>query len=517
MNKRSRTQNSIHNISIGMLSTVINTLVAFVTRTVLVKTLGVEVLGINGLFTEVIAMLSLMELGVGMAIIYSLYKPIQDNDEEKISQLMALYRTAYRVVGLATLAAGLILTPFVDKLITEVNFPLPYIRLVFILFVLKTSSSYFFAYKTSLINADQKQYVVSLITSMVKIAVTAVAIAVVVLFKSYILYLTLQIAQSLITNITISKYVDTKYPFINYKSKLNTDERRAVFTNIKDIFLKRLSGVITSSTDNILISKLVSTIQVGFYSNYVLIYSVIRTIKQKFTNGVAASIGNLSITSSAEHCISVLKQLTFMYYLFAMVMTSGLMGVSRLFITMWVGEEYVMEDYVVYTTVFVLFLEICSDPLWQFLEVSGLFKQDKYIGMIGSAVNLIVSFMLGIRIGIIGIFIGTVCTEIIQIVLKTRLIFKDKFFSLPSSYYSFWLKMLVSYFALALLHFCVFRNIVITNYLILDFLLKGFASVIGAAILAVLLFLKSDELKYCIQLIKQFKTKMLHGRTPNDG
>lgn len=517
MNKNSRIQNSIHNVSIGILATVVNTLVAFVTRTVLVKTLGVEVLGLNGLFTEVITMLSLMELGVGMAIIYSLYKPVIENDEEKISQLMGLYRTAYRIVGFATLAVGLMITPVVDKLITDVDYPLSFIRTIFILFVLRTSSSYFFAYKISLINADQKQFVVSLVTTIVKIALTILVIIVLVLFKNYILYLVLLIAQSLITNFIISKYADKKYPFINYKSKIDINERHAIFANIRDIFLKRLSGVITSSTDNILISKLISTVQVGFYSNYVLLFSVVRTIKQQFTNGIAASIGNLSVTSDSEHCISVLKRLTLLFYLFAMIMASGLMGVSRIFVTMWLGKECVMEDYIVYVTIFVLFLEICSEPLWQFLEVSGLFRQDKYIGMIGSIVNLIVSFVLGIKIGIIGIFIGTVCTEVIQIVLKTRLIFKGKFFALPTSYCGFWLKMVLSYVMMVLFHFCVFRHVSISSYLILEFLIKGFASVIVATILAVLPFLRNDEFRYCVQLLKQFKTKLLCGRMPKNG
>lgn len=155
MNNKSRLQNSVRNVSVGMLVTVINTVVSFVTRTALIKTLGTEVLGLNGLFTEVISMLSLAELGVGVAIIYSLYKPISENDEKKISQLMGLYRTAYNAICFATLFLGLIILPFIDKLITDIDFPLSYIRLVFFLFVIKTATTYLFSYKTALLNADQ--------------------------------------------------------------------------------------------------------------------------------------------------------------------------------------------------------------------------------------------------------------------------------------------------------------------------------------------------------------------------
>ena len=205
MNNNSRLKNSIRNVSVGLIVTVINTLVSFVTRTVLIKTLGLEVLGLNGLFTEVISMLSLAEMGVGMAIIYSLYKPISENDEKKISQLMGLYRKAYNTIALVTFALGLLLMPFIDKLITDIDYPLPYIRLIFMLFVLKTSTTYLFSYKTSLLNADQKQYLVSMTTAIVKVVMTVVLVIELFVFKNYVVFLLLSIAQSLITNIILSR------------------------------------------------------------------------------------------------------------------------------------------------------------------------------------------------------------------------------------------------------------------------------------------------------------------------
>lgn len=506
MNNNSRLRNSVRNVSVGLIVTVINTLVSFVTRTALIKTLGVEVLGLNGLFTEVISMLSLAEMGVGMAIIYSLYKPISENDERKISQLMGLYRNAYNAIALVTFVLGLVIMPFIDKLITDIDYPLPYIRLVFILFVLKTATTYLFSYKTSLLNADQKQYIVSLTTALVKVVMTVILVIELFVFKNYVVFLVLSIAQSLITNIILSRYVDKTYPFIDYKEKLDKEERKHVFSNIKNIFVKRVSTVITNSTDNILISTMVSTIQVGFYSNYVIVYNVVRTVNQQLANGFTASIGNLSVTSDAYHCIEVLKRLTFLFFAFGMVMTAGLMGAITPFIRLWIGEEYLMADPVVYTTIFVLFLEICCVPLWQFLETSGLFRQDKYIGIIGSTANLIVSIILCLNLGIVGIFIGTICSRVIQLILKTLLIFRKKYARNPVHYFLVWGKMMAGYALLVVFEYFVLSKIYIESS-ILEFFVKGSLSVCGGALISLLLYIGTDELRYCGELFGKIKRR----------
>ncbi|MGN8762160.1 lipopolysaccharide biosynthesis protein [Oribacterium sp. HCP3S3_B9] len=502
MSSGSRTENSLKNISYGIIATIINTLVSFVSRTVLVKTLGTEVLGLNGLFTEVITVISLAELGVGMAIIYSLYKPISENNYRKINQLMTLYRTAYNTIAIVTLAIGICVIPWVHVLITDVEFSLSYIRLIFFLFVVKTSSSYIFAYKTSLLNADQKQYVVSVITAIVKLVTTIIIVLFLLLFRNYVTYLMLLIVQGIITNTILSKIVDNRYQYLDYKEKLDISERREIFANIKNIFIKRVSSVFTSSTDNILISVLVSTRQVGLYSNYSMIFSVIRTIRQQLINGLAASIGNLNVTAETEHCIEVLRRLTYVFFVFAMIMSSGSVAVLKPFIKIWIGDAFIMPDMIINIAILNLFIEICCDPLWQFLEVSGLFRKDKNIAIVGSTINLIVSIVLGKKIGISGIFLGTVCTQVTQLVLKTILIFGEKFKTSSVSYLSMWVRISVSYFVMLLLQHIIFKHCIISN-LYIEFLVKGIISVIIAIVCSIPLFIKSDELDYLLNLLRK--------------
>lgn len=499
---RSRTQNSVRNVSLGLFVMLPNTIVTFVTRTFLVKLLGLDAVSLNGLFSEVIAMMSLAELGIGMAIVYSLYKPLCDNDQTKISQLMSLYRSAYHIVAGATILIALILLPFIDKLVNNINFPVSYIRLVFLLFAINTASSYLFSYKTALLNADQKQYIVSLTTAIIRLVFSGIIIGLLYVYKNYLLFLALQIVQSITTNVVLARYVDKHYTYLNYKDKLPKTERRVVFDNIKNIFIKRLSGVITSSTDNVLISTLVSTLQVGLYSNYVLIFSAIRTLKRQITNGVAASIGNLSVNETAEKGSIVLKRLTYLFFLFSCFVCAGLMATMSNIITIWLGEEYILEEIVVYVAILNLYIEICSEPLWQYLEVSGLFRQDKYIGILGSTINLIVSIILGKMIGMVGIFIGTVCTQVIQLILKTILLYKRKYNSSPWIYLGMWCKLFASYSVISIVQFYWIRTTVISNIYV-SILVKGMMAIVSALIVSITFFIGSDEQKYSIRLIKQ--------------
>ncbi len=507
MNRGSRVKNSIKNASYGIGITVANTLVSFVSRTAVIYFLGNEALGLNGLFTEIISMLSLAELGVGMAILYSLYKPLHEEDHEKISALMGLYRTAYGIIAAVTVALGIAITPFIGNLINDVSYDLKYIQMIFLLFVFRTAASYMFSYKTALLNADQKQYVTSIVSSLSQLAVTVFTSILLAVFKSYVLYLIPQILGVLATNIALSKYVDKSYPFLNLKAKLDRTERKEVLRNIKDIFLKRVSGVITSSTDNILISTLVSTLQVGIYSNYNMICNIVRTLKGQLSNGLSASVGNLAVTESSEKCIEVMRQLTVMFFAFASIMTCGLMAVCSQFISkIWLTEEYLLKDVVVYVILFNLFLDVCGEPLWRFMEVSGLFRQDKYVGAFGSAVNLVVSIILGMKIGMMGIFIGTVCTQMIQTVLKTWLLYRKRFEKSPGSYYWMWAKMLIGFTMLLVGNVVLISKIALGNDYV-DFIVRGVVSVVVSLGTVWIIFGRCPEFAYTVNMVRKLLKK----------
>ncbi len=431
-----RTVKSMRNIRFSLGLMLVTTVLSFITRTVLIRAVGIELVGLNGLFTEVIAALSLAELGIGSSIAYSLYKPLAEGDDERVAQLMGLYRSAYRVIAGVTFLIGMLLVPFVHLMVRKVDIPVSYIRIVYVLFVVQLSSSYLFSYKTALLNVDQKNYIYSFVQGVVKIAGTLLQLILVALTKNYLFYAAGLIFISLATNVICAVIADRSYPFLKMKTDpLPKEERKRIFSNMRDIFIKSVSGKITSSTDNILISTLISTALVGYYTNYNLVLNLVRTFAALVYGGVVNSVGNMMATESDDRCENVFKKLSYFFYLAAAVSSACVFTCMEPFIRVWLGEKFLLPTGVLFVLALVLYLEVASKPLWLTMEVSGLFARDKYAAIIGSAVNLVVSIVLGLKIGMAGIFIGTCLTYAIQLAMKAFFLYRLRWKRSPARYY----------------------------------------------------------------------------------
>lgn len=496
-----RTGKSIRNIYFGLLFQVISTVLSFITRKILVHVIGIELLGINGLFTEVISALSLAELGIGSSIAYSLYKPISEHDEYKICQLMQLYKHAYRVIAGVTLFVGLGLTPWINYLIKDVEIELNYIRIVYVLFVIQLSVSYLFSYKVALLNVDQKNYIYSKIATIIKIVGTCFQIGIVLVTHNYLLYLIMMIAISLSTNIICSKYVDQQYAYLKTTVRgLNKQEKSNIFKNMRDIFIKSVSGKITGSTDNILISTLVSTTLVGYYSNYNLVLNFIRTIVAQIYAGVFNSIGDMMASENNEKCEKVFLKLNYAVYLLGIIFSACTLTCMEPFISLWLGTEYLLSKEVLLICCLMIYMEIICKPLWLIMEVSGLFAKDKYASIVGSGVNLIVSIILGIKLGIIGIFIGTCSTYIIQMLLKAYFLYHYRWKRSVGKYYFTWFcKFSFGVLLMAVSEF-ICSKILIDNYLI-QFMVNGIVTAGIVVVANVAVSFRSDEFRYFKDMI----------------
>ena len=235
MNTASRTKNSIRNLVTGIGSNILLTVIRFACRTVLISTLGSAYLGINGLFSDILTMLSLSELGIDTAINFKLYKPLAENDTPRLRALMKFYKSAYRVIGIVILLLGLCLIPFLPTLIKDYDSvkalginPL----LIFCLFLAQTVSSYlFFAFKTSLLKADQQEYIISLVGLISQVVLNICQIVTLILFKDFILYTCLAIVFSVITNL-----VSTVITKVKYKSVFEKSDDKMSKAEVKDLF-----------------------------------------------------------------------------------------------------------------------------------------------------------------------------------------------------------------------------------------------------------------------------------------
>lgn len=489
-----RTEKSIKNIIFGIGAQLVTTVLTFVSRTIMLNYLGLEVISVNGLFREVIEALSLAELGIGSAIVYNLYKPLAEQDEEKVCQLMTFFKQAYRLIAITVFVLGSVVCSFVPFIVKDLGYSQNYIRLVFMLFVIRISCSYLFSYKFSLLNADQKSYIYSIYSSIVKVATVIVEVAIIVIAKNYIIYLVGCIGLTLLSNAIISSKVDARYPYLR-KAALPANEKHHIFDNVKNIFIKELSGKITNSTDNILISTIISTILVGKYTFYSTIIGVFKQFTSHVDTGIRASMGNLFASGSKKECEVVLYRLTWGYCTLGIICGVCFFSCCQSFISFWVGEEYLLGLSVVFILAMNLFLFMSSKPIYAAMHVAGLFKEGRNISIIGSVVNLVVSIIFAYITGIFGIFLGTFFTYVIQIIMKMYYVYKLQFKCAGKRYYLYMLKFAILFLGLSFVcnRVC---GMVHTSVPLLDFLIQGCISAGISGLVLLVCYWRSAEFKY---------------------
>lgn len=502
-----RTEKSLRNFIFAVASQVITVALSFITRTCLIYCLGIEAVSINGLFTEVITALSLAELGVGSAIVYNLYKPLAEGDHQKVSQLMNLFRKAYRIIALATLVIGISLTPWLQFFIRDLSYDISYIRVIYLMFVFQSVVSYLFSYKLALLEADQNSYIVTKISTIFRIIGTILILIILVTTKKYIFFLGANILLVILTNAYASNVVDKKYPYINKNERLPKEERTQIFGNIRNIFVKQFAGRVVDSTDNILISTLVSTLLVGYYSNYLVVIGVFKQLADKMMAAATASMGNLYVTERTENKIETLNRLTFIFYVFASVASVGTFACVQPFIKLWLGDNYLLDYSVVTILCLLLVTEITYQPLSTAMHLSGFFEIGRNISFVSAVINLAVSIVLGMKIGLIGIFIGTMCTYTIEIIAKVHYLFKLYFKENSIQYVSFWIRMFFVYFVEIIIIY--FINLHLHFSALLAFIFNGFTAVLLTFAIITIVFGRSDAYIYLKHLILRYVKKVL--------
>lgn len=183
-----RVQKSIKNVTTGLVGQVLTLVLSFVVRTVFIQQLGVTYLGVSGLFGNILSILSFAELGFGQAIVFSLYKPIANNNVEKIKSLMYIFRTVYIWMFAVVMVLGLSLTPFLDFFVDDIN-AVPNLRLIYVMYVISSASTYLFAYKNTYLIATQNSYVSTIIGYFFSISLAVFQILVLVFTQNFIIYL----------------------------------------------------------------------------------------------------------------------------------------------------------------------------------------------------------------------------------------------------------------------------------------------------------------------------------------
>ena len=502
-----RTSGTLLNISASLIGQVVGVLFTLIGRLIFLHILGSEYLGLSGLFSNILTMLSLAELGVGPAISYSLYKPLKKNDTEKIKTLMSLYRKAYWIVGITILLLGLVFLPFYRLLIKETP-GINNLDLIFYLFVINTSISYFFSYKKSIFTCDQKRYVVIIFRYSFFGLLQIIQACVLLATSNYILYLVVQICTTFAENLSISFYSNKKYPFLKEKnvSKLDKNEFLEIKKNVGAIMLHKVGGTVVNSTDNLLLSKIFGLVVVGLYSNYLVIISALRTIIQQLFVSVVASIGNLHVDNDNEKQHDVFNKLFYGNFWICSFTTICLLILFNPFITIWVGDKYLLENNVVIAIALSFFLENMRKTLIAFKEATGVFYSDRYRPVVEAILNLGISIILARLFGIAGVFYGTAVASIATSWYETMIVYREIFKIKMVDYYlrySYYLIVtIVGYISTK--YFCNFFDLGIGGFLV-----KIIVCIFIPNIIIILFTFMSPEFKYYFNLankvIRTFK------------
>ena len=444
MNKKGRLENSLRNSVSGLITQGCNALMGLVTRTFFIRCLSAEYLGVNGLFSNILMVLSLADMGIGSAIVYSLYKPIANNDERKIAQLLNLYKTAYRRIGAVIALLGVSIIPFLGY-ITKNQTDIDHLTLIYLLFLSNTVLSYFFSYKRSILSADQMERVISRFTLAYQIIRNVLQIISLEIFKNYIVYLCIQITCLFLENLSISLYVDRKYSFLKvyHKEKLDKEDQRTIFDNIKALFIYKIGSTALDGTDNIIISRFDGVISVGLLSNYSLITGALQAFIFKVSHALTGSIGNFIAKEDDSRRETILDNVTFLHFILYGLFFVCCWGSLNPFILVWAGENYLLSGKAVFVYCLNIYIYGMMNSVWLFRSTMGLFVYGRWRPLVSAVINIVVSIFLGKRIGLLGVLLGTTITRTVTNVwYDPYIVYKHGLKKNPLKYYLMWLKYL---------------------------------------------------------------------------
>ena len=509
MNENSRVLNSVRNILTGFLGQFITLITGFVSRTVFIQCLATEYLGVSGLFTNILSVLSLAELGIGSAIGYALYKPLAEKDEKEVSRYMNFYSKAYNIIGILIFVIGIALLPFLKYLIKDAPHIKENLNLIYLIYLTNTSIGYFFAYKMSLINGDQRGYIVSSINYIAVVLQAIVQIIVLLLTKNFLLYLIIQFLFSVAQNLVINYVANKLYPFLKENKELKLDKIKKIklIANIRDLMINKLSGVLVNNTDNLIITYFKGLSIVGICSNYNLLIGIINTVLLQFFNGVLASLGNLNAIETREKREKYFKIMNFVNFWMFGFCTICIITLINDVITIWIGTKYLLSDSIKYVLAANFYIIGMQNSVWSYKVTSGIFKQGRFILAIMAMINLVLSIFLGNKWGLFGILFATtiarLCTNVWY---DPYAVYKIAFKKSPKSYYFEYIKnIIIMLITLCIVNFII-NTLITTENIYISFIIKLLICITVPNLCFLLIFYKKKEFcfikGYVFNLIK---------------
>lgn len=466
-----RVKNSTYNIISGFLYQLITLIMSFLSRTIFIRTLGIEYLGLNGIFLDVINLLSMADLGFSTTMAYSFYKPLADHDEKRLTALICFYKKVYSIISIAVTVLGLAVMPFL-KLIINTEKDIPHLYLYYLFSLAGVVLSYLFIYRTTILTADQKNYEVLRISIWTTLLKTILQIVSLVLWHNYIIYLIIGIIIQLLNNLFVSEKAVKLYPYIRNSEIISAEEENNIFHNMRSIFIYKISGTLFSATSNVFISILVGTAVVGIYSNYLMISSKLLLIIQIIFSSLTASIGNVIVKEGSEKRYEVFRAVQSISFILCGIITSVFCIMANDIVLIWLGEEFTLSGMAIFALTLNTYLCCVLLPLWTYRDATGLYMKTKYIMLIGAVLNIVLSIIMGRLWGLTGILFASIIARLSTYFwYEPKILFKEYFDRKVKGYYfSLLLNALLVVFIILVLS-QIFHNLKVDGWLML--IVKG--------------------------------------------
>lgn len=513
-NTNSRMSNALKTSMIGGITNIVKIFLGFGYRTIFVILLSEVYLGINGLFTNILQILSLAELGITTAIVFRFYEPISHEDVHYVGMLMNFFGKVYRTIACAILGIGLCLLPFINLLINNTD-ELPKdinIYIVYILFLLNTVVSYVYAYKLTLLTADQKNYALSVIDLILTIVRYGVQIIFLCVTHNYTVTLASGIVTTLIVNYIGSSWTQCQYKEVFcVKEMLPKEEQRKIFADTRACMYHKIGATVLTGTDNAVLTKMVSLAATGIYSNYSMVITYVQSFIVQILGNFTASVGNAKQNMSREEYYCLFKKINFSGYWVASVVTVSVYATLDDFIKVWLGEKFVMGGYTTVVLCILLYMTLSRIINGAFINADGLFVKDKVRPLIEAIINLVVSIVMAHYVGIVGVFLGTIISTLVTVQWRDPYILYK--YSFKRSVWEYW-RVFVNFFILTIVGSVA---VAYTKELILVsqvgwgmVILEGLVTFIFINVCLIVVYRKSDEFSYIISIVKKITNKMLH-------
>lgn len=402
----SRTKNAKLNVLYGYIAQIGILVLSFVGRKIFLMFLSADYLGINGLYSNILTILSLAELGLDTAVVYSLYKPVANGDKVLIASMIRFFKKVYTGIALGIFTVGLCLIPFL-RFFIDSQLPINDLVFYYILFLINTVASYFIAYKVALLAAYQEQRIHKLVTLSANFILQIMYIVVLLIWKNYYAYIITTVCSTVISNLILNFVCNKIHKDIFEIQEIVEFDKQPIKKRIFSVFFYKIGTVLINSTDNILISVLVSTLAVGYYSNYYTVVNAVSGFIAILSTSLLSGIGNFAAQGRKTEQGELFDMMVFAFHTIAAM---GLIGFTLLFnnlITIWIGEQYLFDNWTVFIIAFNFYSANAIAPVWMFREANGLFDKVKFLILIRAAFNIGLSMVFGMLWGVFGIFFAT--------------------------------------------------------------------------------------------------------------